>query len=179
MIFLHYIQVPQLRLLYDWWEAAVTMKDGCRCSMTVCGPRCVIDTGHNTTRTSPVDPSSVLGRSLSLSLCLICSGACVCACVCVRARVNMLRVCACVCVYVCVCVCVSVCVSVLAYVNLSINSDKNHLGRYIDCYACSRMSLIHITAKKYDIDPFAYAELHIIIKQQKCELRHFLNLGLC
>ena len=37
--------------------------------MMVCGPRCVTDTGHSSTPTSPVNLSSVLGRALMVSVC--------------------------------------------------------------------------------------------------------------
>ena len=40
----------------------MSMKDDCRCSSLGHGSRCVTGTGHSSTRTSPVNLSSVTGR---------------------------------------------------------------------------------------------------------------------
>ena len=54
----------------------MTMKGDCRCSMMVCGPQCVIDTGHNTTQMLLVAPPMVPGKSVMAVF--VCRGVCVC-----------------------------------------------------------------------------------------------------
>ena len=95
------MQASQLLPLCDWLAAAVSMKVDCRCSMMVCGPRCVTGTGHSSTQMSPVNPPLVLGRAL-----MVCVSVDVW-CMCAGVYMNVCDVCECVCgyEYVCVCVC--------------------------------------------------------------------------